>query len=270
MSNGRKRKLSFMPILCLFEMQTFVTQLVVHNISTDFELNRNGTFGTYSERTDWKNCSLGHGCVDIWYCKQTWQWSGKRQNKPIDCFPIRVKLHTHNTLYTIPFHRCEVHTTHNKFIGVLHFLWCSCKFNLFDLFLPDQIVYGVRVGRSCVVCVCVVWLISHCRSQKIVKMSNQNECTEPKSFFYMILPVLLCGLSIPLSLILWLGNLAFSFLTKNSLDTEGKHLNRACCFFRSRSKFSMTIKKYVDSVLVGIVVALRFIGRQICKTIRSR
>lgn len=55
-----------------------------------------------------------------------------------------------------------------------------------------------------------------------VKMSNQSESGEPKSFFYMILPVLLCGLSIPLSLVLWLGNLAFSFLTKSSLDTEGK------------------------------------------------
>lgn len=52
-------------------------------------------------------------------------------------------------------------------------------------------------------------------------MSNRNE-NEPKSFFYMILPVLLCGLSIPLSLFLWLGSLAFSFLTKNSHDAEGK------------------------------------------------
>lgn len=54
-----------------------------------------------------------------------------------------------------------------------------------------------------------------------VKMSNQSESGEPKSFFYMILPVLLCGLSIPLSLVLWLGNLAFTFLTKNSNDAEG-------------------------------------------------
>ena len=60
------------------------------------------------------------------------------------------------------------------------------------------------------------------------KMSNQNENSEPKSFFYMILPVLLCGLSIPLSLVLWLGNLAFTFLTKSSIDTEGK-LDLAYC-----------------------------------------
>lgn len=53
-------------------------------------------------------------------------------------------------------------------------------------------------------------------------MSNQSESGEPKSFFYMILPVLLCGLAIPLSLVLWLGNLAFSFLTKNANDIEGK------------------------------------------------
>lgn len=57
---------------------------------------------------------------------------------------------------------------------------------------------------------------------EIGKMSNQNESGEPKSFFYMILPVLLCGLSIPLSLVLWLGNLAFTILTKSSIDTEGK------------------------------------------------
>lgn len=53
-------------------------------------------------------------------------------------------------------------------------------------------------------------------------MSNQSESSEPKSFFYMILPVLLCGLSIPLSLVLWLGNLAFTFLTKSAIDHEGK------------------------------------------------
>lgn len=53
-------------------------------------------------------------------------------------------------------------------------------------------------------------------------MANPKEDSEPKSFFYTILPVLLCGLSIPLSLVLWLGNLALTFITKSSLDNDGK------------------------------------------------
>lgn len=53
-------------------------------------------------------------------------------------------------------------------------------------------------------------------------MTDAKESTEPKSFFYTILPVLLCGLSIPLSLFLWLGNLALGFITKSSFDNEGK------------------------------------------------
>lgn len=53
-------------------------------------------------------------------------------------------------------------------------------------------------------------------------MSDEKESAEPKSFFYTILPVLLCGLSIPLSLFLWLGNLALTFITKSSFDSDGK------------------------------------------------
>lgn len=53
-------------------------------------------------------------------------------------------------------------------------------------------------------------------------MSDPKEFTESKSFFYTILPILLCGLSIPISIFLWLGNLAFAFITKNSLDSEGE------------------------------------------------
>lgn len=52
-------------------------------------------------------------------------------------------------------------------------------------------------------------------------MAEQNDPEKSKSFFYTILPILLCGLSIPLSLFLWLGNLAFTFITKRSLDSEG-------------------------------------------------
>lgn len=53
-------------------------------------------------------------------------------------------------------------------------------------------------------------------------MANQKNDTEQKSFFYTILPILLCGLSIPLSLVLWIGNLALTFVTKSSLDNDGK------------------------------------------------
>lgn len=53
-------------------------------------------------------------------------------------------------------------------------------------------------------------------------MTEPKESTEQKSVFYNILPVLLCGLSIPLSIFLWLGNLALTFITKSSLDSEGK------------------------------------------------
>lgn len=57
------------------------------------------------------------------------------------------------------------------------------------------------------------------------KMSDVMEKTESKSKFYAVLPILLCGLSIPLSLFLWLGNLAFTFLTNNSADSEGEVLS---------------------------------------------
>lgn len=57
-------------------------------------------------------------------------------------------------------------------------------------------------------------------------MSDGKELPERQSIFYTILPVLLCGLSIPLSLFLWLGNLALTFLTKSLLDSEGKPKNR--------------------------------------------
>lgn len=54
-------------------------------------------------------------------------------------------------------------------------------------------------------------------------MSNEHELPERKSIFYTILPILLCGLAIPLSLVLWIGNLAFTFITKGSFDSDGKH-----------------------------------------------
>lgn len=57
-------------------------------------------------------------------------------------------------------------------------------------------------------------------------MTNPRESIEPKSFFYTILPILLCGLSIPLSIFLWIGNLALTFITKNSLDSEGEYLSQ--------------------------------------------
>lgn len=46
-----------------------------------------------------------------------------------------------------------------------------------------------------------------------------------KSMFHEILPILLCGLSIPLSIFLWIGNLAFSLVTKNSSHEDGKCYN---------------------------------------------
>lgn len=45
-------------------------------------------------------------------------------------------------------------------------------------------------------------------------MPKLEETIESKSIFYIILPILLCGLSIPLSLFLWIGNLAFTFVTQ--------------------------------------------------------
>lgn len=53
-------------------------------------------------------------------------------------------------------------------------------------------------------------------------MTEPTETVESKSVFYTILPVLLCGLSIPLSMFLWLGNLALTFITKRSSDIEGE------------------------------------------------
>lgn len=59
-------------------------------------------------------------------------------------------------------------------------------------------------------------------------MADRKESDENKSIFYTILPVLLCGLSIPLSIFLWVGNLALTFLTKSSNDREGKSGNKVC------------------------------------------
>lgn len=42
-----------------------------------------------------------------------------------------------------------------------------------------------------------------------------------KSIFHEILPVLLCGLAIPLSIFFWIGNIAFSLVTKNSTHEDG-------------------------------------------------
>lgn len=52
-------------------------------------------------------------------------------------------------------------------------------------------------------------------------MSDVSEEVQSKSKFYAVLPILLCGLSIPLSLFLWLGNLAFTILTNKSSASEG-------------------------------------------------
>lgn len=41
------------------------------------------------------------------------------------------------------------------------------------------------------------------------------------SNFHDYLPILLCGLSIPLSLFMWLGNIAFTFVTTNGQQTDG-------------------------------------------------
>lgn len=46
------------------------------------------------------------------------------------------------------------------------------------------------------------------------------ETKEPTSKFYDVLPILLCGLSIPLSIFLWMGNLAFSFFATNPAYTQ--------------------------------------------------
>lgn len=44
-------------------------------------------------------------------------------------------------------------------------------------------------------------------------MKSPEECKPEKSRIYNCLPVILCGLSIPLSIFMWLGNLAFTKLT---------------------------------------------------------
>lgn len=59
---------------------------------------------------------------------------------------------------------------------------------------------------------------NHCNAYK---MSDVSEEVQSKSKFYAVLPILLCGLSIPLSLFLWLGNLAFTILTNKSSASEG-------------------------------------------------
>lgn len=48
---------------------------------------------------------------------------------------------------------------------------------------------------------------------------------ESKSIFHAILPILLCGLAIPLSLFLWIGNIAFTFVTQRPFGNEGKMIN---------------------------------------------
>lgn len=48
------------------------------------------------------------------------------------------------------------------------------------------------------------------------------ETNERSSKFYDVLPILLCGLSIPLSIFLWMGNLAFTFLTTNPAYQDGE------------------------------------------------
>lgn len=72
--------------------------------------------------------------------------------------------------------------------------------------------YLISIGRNQI----------RCKRCSKIKMSNPIEPTESKSFFYTILPILLCGLSIPLSLFLWIGNLALTFITKSSHDSEGE------------------------------------------------
>lgn len=41
------------------------------------------------------------------------------------------------------------------------------------------------------------------------------------SNFHEYLPILLCGLSIPLSMFMWLGNVAFSFVTTTGQRNDG-------------------------------------------------
>lgn len=94
-------------------------------------------------------------------------------------------------------------------------------------------------------------------------MTDVKESTEPKSFFYTILPVLLCGLSIPLSMFLWLGNLALGFITKSSFDNEGKYQSHFIIiggkkihfdFIFSAENESITPTRWLFSTLVPILL----------------
>lgn len=46
-------------------------------------------------------------------------------------------------------------------------------------------------------------------------MSTVEKTELKKSKFYDCLPIILCGLSIPLSMFMWLGNLAFAKLSSH-------------------------------------------------------
>lgn len=44
-----------------------------------------------------------------------------------------------------------------------------------------------------------------------------------QSRLHDLLPILFCGLSVPLSMFMWLGNLAFLKLTFSDYEKEGKY-----------------------------------------------
>lgn len=72
-------------------------------------------------------------------------------------------------------------------------------------------------------------------------MSDADGTTQSKSKFYAVLPILLCGLSIPLSLFLWLGNLAFSFLTNKSSTNEGTQTRQIISYSVIKQMYSIRI-----------------------------
>lgn len=53
------------------------------------------------------------------------------------------------------------------------------------------------------------------------ELLNNKQQQQSKSKFDDLLPILLCGLSIPLSIFFWVGNLAFTFLTTHPGHHDG-------------------------------------------------
>lgn len=92
-------------------------------------------------------------------------------------------------------------------------------------------------------------------------MTDTKESTESKSFFYTILPILLCGLSIPLSLFLWLGNLALTFIRKSTFDSEGEFKVKFRLHWKSFDRFRIILEnepipptRWLFSTLVPILL----------------